>query len=75
MSMFFIDRANESSLSALSRPGSTVIDPVAALASGSRVVGLSPFFLTSEMSELMNACWRFIRPMSEPSPMPCRSRT
>ena len=26
-------------------------------------------------SEAMKACWRFIRPTSEPSPMPCRSRT
>ncbi len=69
------ERPKDISLSALSSPGSTVSELVAALASGSRVVGLSPCFLILAASELMKACWRFIRPMSEPSPMPCRSRT
>ncbi len=74
-SMFFIVRAKESSLSAESRPGSTIIDLVAASASGSRVVGLRPWPFTLLISEPRKACWRFIRPTSEPSPIPCRSRT
>ena len=75
MSMFLSDRPKESSLSAESSPGSTVSDLVAASASGSRLVGLIPSFFILVASELMKACWRFIRPMSEPSPMPCRRRT
>ncbi len=73
--MFFIDSAKESSLAAEPRPSSTVSDLVAASASGSRVVGLIPLPLTSLISEERKACCRFIRPMSEPSPTPCRSRT
>ena len=48
---------------------------VAALASGSRVVGFMPRDLTFFTREATNACCLLIRPMSEPSPMPCRSRT
>ncbi len=73
--MFFIESANDISFWAESSPSSTRIDLVAASASGSRVVGLRPCFFTFEMSEPRKACWRFIRPTSEPSPMPCRSRT
>ncbi len=74
-SMSFNDIAKEISLSAVPRPGSTVIDLVAASARGNSLAGVSPLLLILPMRLATKACWRLMRPMSEPSPMPCRRRT
>lgn len=73
--MFFRDIANEISRFAVPSPGSTVSEFVAASASGSSPVGVSPSLFTFFTRLATKACWRLMRPMSEPSPMPCRIRT
>ena len=61
----------------LSSPVSRVRDWVAASRNCTRRIGLASVLalITWWAIEAMNACCRFIRPMSEPSPTTYRSRT